>query len=214
MEWLGYRTRQRSREDPRRRGVQFAVPDLVVIDTFAHLRRLSILTIHHQRLQHPLATLPSADFSLHTHRAVWSVYASPDRFLPKPTINCDCYVRRVQHVRGHQQAARPPEGHWVWRQGWRASQGCFPQDRNCTRCQSGTRKGRRVAEGSCAQKVRSHYTVRLLRRWYVMNILGRSLIDVPKVKSVARGPDEDRLVLLKYSDQGAFHPNSMRRLSD
>ena len=47
-----------------------------------------------------------------------------------------------------------------------------------------------------------------------MSIWGRSLIDVPKVKSVARGPDEDRLVLLKYSDQGAFHPNSMRRLSD
>ena len=36
----------------------------------------------------------------------------------------------------------------------------------------------------------------------------RSLIDVPKVKSVARGPGQERLVLLKYSDQGAYHSSS------
>ncbi len=35
-----------------------------------------------------------------------------------------------------------------------------------------------------------------------MSSMDRSLIDVPKVKSVARGPDQDKLVLLKYSDQG------------
>ncbi|KAI8981136.1 guanine-N-1-methyltransferase [Trametes punicea] len=32
-------------------------------------------------------------------------------------------------------------------------------------------------------------------------VMKRSLLDVPKVKSVARGPNQERLVLLKYSDQ-------------
>ena len=32
----------------------------------------------------------------------------------------------------------------------------------------------------------------------------RSLLDVPKVKSVARGPNQERLVLLKFTNKGAF----------
>ncbi|KAI0334419.1 guanine-N-1-methyltransferase [Cubamyces sp. BRFM 1775] len=37
-------------------------------------------------------------------------------------------------------------------------------------------------------------------------IMKRSLIDVPKVKSVVRGPGEERFVLLKYSDQADLTP--------
>ncbi|KAI0778716.1 guanine-N-1-methyltransferase [Trametes elegans] len=32
-------------------------------------------------------------------------------------------------------------------------------------------------------------------------VMKRALLDVPKIKSVARGPNDERLVLLKYSDQ-------------
>ncbi|KAI0800742.1 guanine-N-1-methyltransferase [Fomes fomentarius] len=39
--------------------------------------------------------------------------------------------------------------------------------------------------------------------------LKRSLIDVPKVKSVARGPGQERLVLLKYSDQAELSPEAL-----
>ncbi|KAI0756468.1 guanine-N-1-methyltransferase [Daedaleopsis nitida] len=37
----------------------------------------------------------------------------------------------------------------------------------------------------------------------------RLLIDVPKVKSVAPGPDQGRLVLLKYSDQADLSPEAL-----
>ncbi|KAI0715019.1 guanine-N-1-methyltransferase [Earliella scabrosa] len=42
--------------------------------------------------------------------------------------------------------------------------------------------------------------------------LRRSLIDVPKVKSVARGPGQERLVLLKYSDQADLTPEALEFL--
>ncbi|KAI0639944.1 guanine-N-1-methyltransferase [Trametes polyzona] len=37
-------------------------------------------------------------------------------------------------------------------------------------------------------------------------VMKRTLLDVPRVKSVARGPGEQRLVLLKYSDQAELTP--------
>ncbi|EIW63983.1 guanine-N-1-methyltransferase [Trametes versicolor FP-101664 SS1] len=38
------------------------------------------------------------------------------------------------------------------------------------------------------------------------SVMKRSLLDVPRVKSVARGPNDERLVLLKYSDQADLTP--------
>ncbi|RPD82186.1 hypothetical protein L226DRAFT_564791 [Lentinus tigrinus ALCF2SS1-7] len=42
--------------------------------------------------------------------------------------------------------------------------------------------------------------------------LKRSLIDVPKVKSVAQGPNQERLVLLRYSDQADLTEDAVQFL--
>lgn len=51
-------------------------------------------------------------------------------------------------------------------------------------------------------------SIRRIQRMDGCRGLPRSLIDVPKVKSVVRGPNQERLVLLKYSDQGAYISSS------
>ncbi|KAI0361046.1 guanine-N-1-methyltransferase [Trametes cingulata] len=43
-------------------------------------------------------------------------------------------------------------------------------------------------------------------------VMKRSLLDVPRVKSVARGPDEQRLVLLKYTDKADLTPEVLEFL--
>ncbi|KAI0660588.1 guanine-N-1-methyltransferase [Cubamyces menziesii] len=45
-------------------------------------------------------------------------------------------------------------------------------------------------------------------------IMRRSLIDVPKTKSVMRGPNEERLVLLKYSDRADLTPEVLDFLKE